>query len=327
MKKILFFFLLALVSLNSCVDMNDPVEENSTYMLELNGVKYHDGDTVKCLVNQNFRVALLENGIASQAYFVFGNSDTNVSGYQAFITYDKVGTYTLTAESSSKKMIKVHVAVGTAQVYTLKINNQTVSNDSTFKTVTGTKLGFKVVGSDGKKVDAAYDFGNGQKINTDTVATSYAKGNYVLKVTVGSTTIKVNVIVSDEENSGEAIVLISSTISGSTIDAVIGLRCSAINSVDTTKTIYVSGEIPNSYWKDYNIGHTVVIINKIPYFKWNVVSVAGSYRMSWIQLKAGKTEFKYDNCTWANISSSKYWSDGLFKFTTYIENGVAKIKP
>lgn len=328
MKKVFLFFLTALaISFSACVDMNDPVEENSTYLLELNGTKYHNGDTIKCLTGQNFRVSLLENGIASQATFIFGNGASDISGYQAFVTYSGNGTYTLRAEKGAI-ITRVYIVVGALPTYTLKINNQTVGNDSTFRIMTGTKLGFKVVDADGRKMDVAYDFGNGQKVTTDSVAITYAKGTYVLKAVVGSTTIRANIIVSDEETSGEAIILISASTSNTTVNAVIGLRCNAIAGIDTTKDVYVAGEIPGVSWRDYNIGHKIVYINKTPYFKWEITAVTGNFRLSFIQLKSGKTEFKYDNCTWAYVPASKYWNvEGLFRFTTYIEGGVAKIKP
>lgn len=324
MKKLFFFFLAALaISFSACVNEDEPA---TGYKLELNGVKYSDGDTVKCITGQNFRAAFLENGVATSANFSFGNGASDVTGYQAFVTYDRSGNYTLRAEKGTA-VIRVYVKVGAVSIYTLKIDNKTVGNDSTYKALAGTKLGFKVIDETGKKVNAYFDFGNDQKVTTDSVAVAYTKGNYILRATVGGTTIKANLVISEKENVGEAIILISSSVSSTTINAVIGLRCDAINGFDLAKDVYVAGEIPGVNWRDYSIGHQVTLVDGISYFKWDITAVAGNFRLSWIQLKSGKTDYNYNNCTWAYYPSSKYWNnEGLFRFTTYIENGVAKIK-
>ena len=327
MKKNFSLFLVAVaISLSACIE---DIEPKTVYQAELNGVKYENGDSIYCPVGQNFRVALLENGIATPANFTFGNS-TNGSGYQAFVTYNQIGNYLITIESANTaKIIKVYVIVGKTNTYTLKINNQTVVSDSAFRTTVGTRLGFKLLDTAGKKVVASYDFGNGQKISTDSVSMAYtAKGTYLFKAMVDSKIIRVNIIVSDEGAAGESIILISATVSGNTITSIFGLRCNAIAGIDVTKDVYVAGEIPGGYWKDYNINHEVTVINNISYFKWSVSAPVGNYRLSWIQLKLGKTEFKYDNCNWAYSPSSKYWNnEGLFHFATYIDGGVVKIKP
>jgi hypothetical protein len=184
-----------------------------------------------------------------------------------------------------------------------------------------------VVDVDNKALTTTFDFGNGTKIKTDSVSLYYDKaGTYNLTATTGSKTIKLTVEVT--KGSGDAIVLISSSISGNNINATFGFKCSAIPNFSAAKSAYVAGELPNASWSKYDLPE-VVSIGGVDYFKWSITTPPGKFRLSWIQLKDGKTAFNYDDCNWSYDASSAFWNtkDYLYYFYLRIENNSVILSP
>jgi len=302
----------------SCVDFEDKSSERYTLYLNDSPVI---ADSVYYVINQDIKAKVLDaSGNEVSAAFDFGNG-TKISGTAVTAKYVGVGKYKLTI-TTADKIISTNIVISKALKFTLKINNSAVDNNSIFKTNDGTPLTFKIIDTDGKALKTDFDLGNGTKILTDSVTISYTAGSYDFKAVTGSNTITIKIEVAKANS--EAIVLISTSISGSTISAILGLKCSLISDVSLSKETYVAGEIPTKSWQDYKIIETT-IIGGINYFKWNISAPAGKYRLSWIQLKNGQTEFSYDNCNWANDLKSIFWSDGLFVFYLKIDNGAVKI--
>lgn len=328
MKKNLFLILAGffVLSFFSCVSFDDSYSDSEKYTLYLNDSPVTN-DSVNFAVGANVTAKVLDaNGNQVAANFDFGNG-TKIFGSQAASSYQTVGKYKLTA-TVADKVISVNVVISKVLKFTLKINNNAIDNGATFKTVAKTPLTFKVVDADGKVLKTDFDFGNGSKITADSATISYTAGSYNIKAVTGKNTLTAKIEVA--KASSEAIVLLSSTISGSTINAVFGLKCSLISNVSFSKDTYVSGEIPGQYWKDYKIVPTdTTRIDGVPYFKWSVNAPVGKFRFSWIQLKDGETQFSYDHCNWANDLGSKYWSttEGLFVIYSKINNGQAIISP
>jgi len=329
MKRKWFFIfglgLLALSFLTSCVGFEEDASSGK-YTLYLNDSPV-TGDSVYFVVGTNVTAKVLDaSGNQVLAVFDFGNG-SKLSGNQTNNQYQTAGKYKLTA-TVADEVISANIVISKVLKFTLKINNNAIDNGSTFKTTKGMPLTFKVVNADGKALTTSFDFGNSSKITADSATISYDTGSYELKAVTGKNTITAKIEVA--KASSESIILLSSTISGSTINAVFGLKCSLISNVSFSKDTYVSGEIPGQYWKDYKIVPTdTTRIDGVPYFKWSVNAPAGKYRFSWIQLKDGQTQFSYNNCNWANDLGSKYWSttDGLFVFYSKINNGKAIISP
>lgn len=171
----------------------------------------------------------------------------------------------------------------------------------------GANTSIKVANIDGTVITAYMDLGNGTKLTTNNATVAYAVGTYTVSASIGNTTITKKIEVTKsvivDPAKPESIVLISSSVSGSTINAILGLRCGAINNFSSTKTTYVAGEILSVNWKDYQLSE-VVTINGVNYFKWSVSAPAGKYRMSWVQMRDGGTELYKGN--WANDLNSLY---------------------
>ena len=328
MKKNLFLILVGffVLSFFSCVSFDDSYSDSEKYTLYLNDSPVTN-DSVNFAVGTKVTAKVLDfNGNQVAANFDFGNG-TKILGSQAASSYQTVGKYKLTA-AVADKVISANIIISKALKFTLKINNNAIDNGATFKTVAKTSLTFKVVDADGKALTTSFDFGNGSKIVSDSATVSYEAGSYNFKAVTGKNTITAKIEVA--KASTEAILLLSSSVSNSTITAVFGLKCGLISGVSFAKDTYVSGEIPGQYWKDYKIIPTdTVKVDGVPYFKWSVSAPAGKFRFSWIQIKDGETQFSYDHCNWANDLGSKYWSttEGLFVFYSKINNGQAIISP
>ena len=316
-------WLLVLSFLASCVSFEDKPSKKYTLYLNDSPVS---SDSVYLVVGANITAKVLDaSSNPVSATFDFGNGN-KLSGNTATNKYQTVGKYKLTATTADGVITTANIVITKALKFTLKINNNVITDGATFKTVAKTPLTFKVVDADGKALTTGFDFGNGSKITADSATISYAAGSYNLKAVTGKNTIIAKIEVA--KASSESIILLSSTVSGGTINAVFGLKCSLISGVSFTKDTYVSGEIPGQYWKDYKVVPTdTVKIDDVPYFKWNVSAPAGKFRFSWIQLKDSETQFSYDHCNWANDLGSKYWSttEGLFVMYTKIVNGQATI--
>lgn len=325
MKKVIFF-LLSVLTLSSCVDYsgleNEPTVIATDYFLKVNGNKVSENDVVYVTVNE---INLLEmfdvKGQKVSAVFFSDNlTSAFATGTIADITYSTLGVYRVTAKlPDASKTITVYLSVLKSTNYNLKINNGITANNSKVTVSTNQSLKFKVIDSDGKTVKANFDFGNGDKITADSTTMYYANpGTYVMKAEVASKTITVTFTV--VKGVSEAVVLISSTISGSTINAVLGFRCNAIPSFSSSKATYVAGETPNASWKKYDVTD-VVNVGDASYFKWSVSVPAGKFRLSWIQQKDPNVAFNYDLCNWAQDSGSKFWNttDYLFVFYLRIE--------
>jgi len=327
MKNILVFLFCA-VLFTACGKFEgdlSPVTP-SGFRWNLNGSVSHD--TVYYNVDQVVLAEILDDaGQKVSAEFNFGNSNLPVFGNQAADKYTKEGVYKLTASiKTSMPLIKltITVIVKKASVYSLKINDQKMEDGATFKTTEGALLNFRVQNSDGKNFVVAFDFGDGDKIATDSIKKAYkTAGSYKLTAALSGKTLTATIEVTKVAT--ESIMLISSSVSGSNITAVLGLRCSDIYQVSLTKDTYVAGEIPGTNWKNYKLAETTTI-GGADYFKWTVTAPAGKFRLGWVQMKTGGTDL-YKDGNWSYNFSSVYFSnnDGLFIFYLKVENGVVKL--
>ena len=327
MKKVIFF-LLSMLILSACVDysgLNEPIVTSTDYFLKVNGIKVANNDTVYAGIND---VNLLEmfDATGNKVEGVFYSSNLNSSfgsGTITSIQYTGIGTYKVTASLvGGNKTLYVYISIAKSTSYSLQINGASIASGSTFKATTTQALKFKVIDTDGKTATTSFDFGNGSKIKTDSVTVYYPDaGTYTFKAVTGSKTISLTMVIA--KGATDAIVLISSTISGSTINAVLGLRCGAIPNFSPTKTTYVAGEMPSVTWSKYIISD-VVSIGGVDYFKWGVSVPAGKFRMSWIQQKDPTATFSYDQCNWSYDATSAFWNntDYLYYFYLRISNNV-----
>jgi hypothetical protein len=377
--------------LTAKVEVTKPIA--TVYTLKIDDQIVTDGATVKTAENKALYFKVLDStGKAVLAKINFGNGTTVTTDGRS-MSYSAAGTYQVQVDVDAFTLkAKIEVTKTEVPVYTLKINNQVYASGSTFNTVEGTPVSFKTVNSlgvavivsynfgdntsettdnasktyskagtyqvtisnginglaisgtaylvegastsikvvniDGTAITAYMDLGNGTKLTTNNATVTYVAGTYTVSASIGNTTITKKIEVTKsiivDPVKPESIVLISSSISGSTINAILGLRCSAINNFSAAKTTYVAGEIPGVNWKDYQLSE-VVTINDVKYFKWSVSAPAGKYRMSWVQMRDGGTELYKGN--WANDLNSLYWNvgEGLFLFNLSIDGNVAKL--
>lgn len=321
MKKIMFF-LFSVMILSSCVDysgFNEP-DTSSDYFVKANGTKMVSGDTLYTVINTVTSFELF-NPQGTKVEAVFRSSDLNTSfgtGLKADISYSNVGIYKVSVSLiGSDKTISVYVSAQKSTDYTLKINGNSVAAGSTFKATTTQSLKFKVVDVDNKALTTAFDFGNGTKIKTDSVSLYYDKaGTYNLTATTGSKIIKLTVEVT--KGADDAVVIISANVSGSNINVTFGFKCNTIPNFSSTKSTYVAGELPNASWNKYDLSE-VVSISGVNYFKWSVTTPPGKFRLSWIQLKDGKTAFNYDDCNWSYDSNSTFWNAKDYLYYIYLK--------
>lgn len=327
MKKVMFFLLSAVI-LSSCVDYSgfdedEPIIVATDYFLKVNGNKVSENDVVYVTVGE---INLLEMFDAkgqkvSAVYFSDNLTSAFATGTIADITYSTIGVYRVTAKLiDGSKTISVYLSVLKSTEYKLKINNGFTVNGSKVSVSTTQSLKFMMVDSDGKVVKANFDFGDGNKISADSTTFYYVNpGTYTMKAEVASKVI--SVIFNVTKGTSETVILISSTVSGSTINATLGFRCNAIPDFSTSKATYVAGEVPGVSWKKYDVSEKVSI-GGVDYFKWNVSVPAGKFRLSWIQQKDTNVAFNYDLCNWAYDPNSIFWnaSDYLYHFYLRIEN-------
>jgi hypothetical protein len=301
---------------------------NPVYILKVNNQVIANGATLKMVEGTStyFKV-VNESGAAVVAAYAFGDNTTETTDIAAKIYV--AGTYKVTITIGTTVLtVNLEVTKAVTPTYTLKINNEAVSNMSTVKTTEGASLAFKVVNADGKTFTAAMDLGNGTKITTDNASVTYLAGTYKLSATVDGQTITQNVEVTKSiipPTKPEAVILISSSVSGSTINAILGLRCDAINNVSFTKDTYVAGEIPGKDWTDYKLTETIVI-DGVKYFKWSVSAPTGKYRFGWLQMKDGGTDL-YKNGSWSNDLNSAFFNtkEGLFVLYLRVDNNIVKL--
>lgn len=326
MKKIMFFFF-SLVMLSSCVGypgFDEPVV-SSDYVIKVNGLTTTNNDTVYVTLNEVILFEMLD-AHGNKVEAVFRSSNLSLpfgTGTIADIQYVAIGVYRVTASlTGGEKTLTVYISVQKSTNYSLKINGVTFVSGSTFKATTSQSLKFKVVDPDNKAVTTTFDFGNDSKVKADSTTYYYpSAGTYNFKATTGTKVISLTMVIT--KGASEAIILISSSISGSTINATLGFRANAIPDFSASKTTYVVGEMPNVSWKKYTVSE-VVNIGGVDYFKWNVSVSAGKFRLSWIQQKDPSATFNYDLCNWSYDPTSNFWntSDYLYYFYLRIENST-----
>lgn len=343
MKKLMFFWLTLImigVTFMSCVDypefnfkdLEEEIGEEVTttgYFLKVNGRKVADKDTVDVLIKETTLIEMFNaKGVKMEAVYRSSNQTTPITtGTICDVKYNDPGLYKVTASLvDGTNPISVWFNVYKESIYTLLVSGDTLRTGDTLKTVVGRQMKFKVVNNDHKAVKTAYDFGNGDKITSDSVTMSYEKnGVYTLKATTNGKIFSVRVEVIKE--SVQSIRLISSVISGTTITATLGFKSSIIPNYSSSKKTWLTGEIPGSSWNRYELSEKTTI-DGTEYFKWSVTVPAGKFRVNIIQLKDGEAEtvsgsFNYNGCNWGYDPESPYLklSDYLYHFYLRIEDG------
>lgn len=342
MKKMMFFWLsLIMIGLTACVDypefdFNDIEEEieeeviTTGYFLKVNGKKIADNDTLDVLIKETTLIEMFDvKGLKVEAVYRSSHQATPITtGTICDVKYSEVGIYKVTASLiDGTESRSVWFNVYKESIYTLLVDGDTLRNGDTLKTVVGRQLKFKVVDDKHKAFKTTYDFGNGDKISSaDSVSMSYDKaGNYTLKTTTNGKIVSVRVEVVKE--SSQSIRLITSSFSGTTITATLGIKASIIPNYSSTKKTWVTGEIPGTSWKLYEVTEKITV-NSTEYYKWNITVPVGKFRINIIQLKDGEAEtvnssFNYDGCNWGYDPESEYLklSDYLYHFYLRIEDG------
>jgi hypothetical protein len=303
--------------------------EVPVYTLKINNQVYASGSTYNTVEGTPVSFKTVNSlGSAVIVSYNFGDNTSETTDNASKI-YSKAGTYQLTISNGSTVLATASIVVAVLpkpDTYDFRINGLTITG--TAYLVEGASTSIKVVNIDGTPITAYFDLGNGTKLTTNNATVAYVAGTYTVSASIGNTTITKKIEVTKsvivDPVKPESIVLISSSISGSTINAILGLRCSAINNFSSAKTTYVAGEIPGVNWKDYQLSE-IVTINDVKYFKWSVSAPAGKYRMSWVQMRDGGTELYKGN--WANDLNSLYWNvgEGLFLFNLSIDGSSAKL--
>lgn len=300
------------------------------YFLKVNGKKVSMNDTVDILIKENILIEMFkDNGVKMEAVYRSSHQATPITtGTICDVKYNDPGLYKVTASLiDGSESRSVWFNVYKESIYTLLVDGDTLRNGDTLKTVVGRQLKCKVVDDESKAIKSAYDFGNGDKISgADSVSMTYDKaGNYTLKTTTNGkiNSIRVEVV----KESSQSIRLITSSFSGTTITATLGIKASIIPNYSSTKKTWVTGEIPGTSWKLYEVSEKTTI-DGTEYFKWNITVPPGKFRTNIIQLKDGEAEtvngsFNYDGCNWGYDPESPYLklSDYLYHFYLRIENG------
>jgi hypothetical protein len=329
MKK-LWFFLFSVMTLSSCVDYPgvDEPAVTSDYTVKVNGLKTKNNDTVYVALNEVTLLEMLDtHGNKVDAVFRSSNLSSSFgTGTIADIQYSAIGVYRVTVSLiGGDKTLTVYISVQKSTNYSLKINGVTFADGVTFKATTAQSLKFKVVDPDNKAVSTTFDFGNDSRIKADSTTYYYSSaGTYTFKATTGNKVFTLTMVVT--KGAAEVVILISSSISGTTINATLGFRANAIPNFSASKATYVVGEIPNVSWKKYDVSESTTI-GGVDYFKWNVSITTGKFRLSWIQQKDPSVTFNYDLCNWSYDPTSNFWntSDYLYYFYLRIENNVVVI--
>ena len=323
MKKILVLLAIALLT-SACSD-EIPEEEallpiDGEASFQVNGELVAPNDTLYFVSGESATFELLINQKKMSAFWEFG-SDYEQGSLKGFL-FDQPGEFKL------KAILENHVYflnVIVENKYHLKIND---SEKEVHEINQEESLDFQVLGSSGREIYSYFDLGDGRKIKGQRPSASYDKdGNYQVKATFKNrylnTTVKVRKIPEPTEPS---IILLDWRLDNGFIYGTLGLKAASLPNWTPNKKTYLTGEISGAYWKDYEITERQ-LVGQTTYLKFNFSCLPGKFRISWIQLKDGYTEFNYDNCNWAWDPASPFWSsDNLFVFYLRIEDNKVVIE-
>ena len=313
--------------IKATIEVAEPVVP--VYTLKINGQVVANGATYKTTEKVSLALKTVNaDGVTEVVTYNFGDNTSETTDNAAKV-YNTAGTYRITISKGSATLQTANIEVAPLakpDTYSFRINNLDISSETAYL-VEGALTSIKVVDKDAIPVMAEINFGDGSpKVTSKDASHSYAVGIYTLSASIGDKAISKRIEVTKPVDpvKPESVILISSSISGTTINAVLGLRCNAINSFSSAKTTYVAGEIPGVNWMDYPLSE-IVTIDGVKYFKWSVSAPAGSYRMSWVQMRDGVTELYKGH--WANDLNSMYWnvSEGLFLFKLSIDGNTVKL--
>lgn len=335
----IFWLSLIIIGLTACVDypefdFNDLEEENqeggaTEYFLKVNGKKVGQKDTIDILIEEHILIEMYNSkGFKVEAVYRSSHQATPITTSTiADVKYSDPGLYKVTATLvNGSNSCYIWFNVNKESIYTLLVNGETFKNNDILTSAVGEQLKFKVVDNEGKAVRTVYDFGNGNKVTSDSVTTTYNKaGNYGFKASANGKTIKLRIQIEKEKSN--SIWLDKASFSGNTITASIGIKSAMIPNFSLSKKTWVVGDTPGNYWKMWQVSEKT-IINGVAYFKWDIVVSPGKFRINVIQLKDGESEtvngaFNYNGCNWGYDPDSQWFqiSDYLYHFYLRIENG------
>jgi hypothetical protein len=305
------------VKFNITVTVNN--SSSSSFTLKLDGATI-TGDTAYVQTNSNFAPTVVDQtGKVYAADYYYGNGMTNLGATNPNVIYPLTGKYLLTAivrsVTPNVSLSKYVVAQGPRD-YTVKINDVTIANGSTFKTSVGFFLNFSTVDKNGISFTSDFDFGNGSKVRASGMGFSYATtGTYTVTVTTNGQITTFKIEVGNTVVTSDAIRIIETTHSSSNNTVTIGLRCDAIASLNTANSILAEGEaLPSVTWfKNTLTSSNIVTIGGVNYYKWVVTIPNAYFRFGWHQ----------DNNWGYTPSIYKRSSDDLYGFR--VTDGVISV--
>lgn len=290
----------------------------SGFTLKLDGTTLVN-DTARIQTNTNFAPTVVDqNGKVYAADYYYGNGVTNLGATNPNVNYPTAGKYLLTAIIRSvtpNVSLSKYVVAQAPRDYTVKINDVTIANGSTFKTSVGFFLNFSTVDKNGNAVTSDFDFGNGSKVRASGIGFAYATtGTYTVTVLTNGQTTSFKVEVSNTVVTSDAIRIIDVTHSSSSNTVSVGLRCDAIASINTANSILAEGEaLPSITWfKNTLTSSNIVTISGVKFYKWVVTIPNAYFRFGWHQ-----------DTNWGYTPSIYKRSDGLYGFR--VTDGVISV--
>lgn len=267
------------------------VYTNATEIVIINGFKYVKWP-VSC-PNGNIRVGWYQyktkDGLKVKSWAGSSESIYYKDGLPEFSVYNG-------------ENYKLGTVPGTTVVYTMKANDAAIVSGSTIKIIEGTQVAFKVFDASGNLVIAKYD-NDGTTLTSDVKTNVYnTAGTYKVTATIGATVLTINIEVSKVLTS-DSVVLIASSISGTTNSLTLGLRCDLIIGFSASLNGEAQGEMPGVDWKSYSLPYSeITTINGVKYFQWKISCINGKVRFGFLQ-----------GANWASETSSLYrQTDGLY---------------
>lgn len=322
MKKFLFLVCVTLFAV-AC-SQEEPIDDGTKLpitgevLFKVNGQNVAPSDTLYFISGETATFEILmgqKKVVADWEYFRPYDRGTMVG-----ITFNLIGKSTLIASVEGKKYPLVVIV---SDKYQLRVNGA-VNSAGVIEVAKGQSLEVQVNDGSGTAIYSHFDLGSRQVSGYKAKVQYDEYGTYNIKISFKNRNLSLAIKVIPTPPA--SVILISSRVDNGFVYGVLGLRAGALPSWMPTKKTYVTGELPGAYWKDYEISDREVI-GETTYLKFPFSTLPGKFRISWIQLKDGYTQFHYDNCNWAWDPTSPYWqSDYLFHFYLRIEYGKAVLK-
>ncbi len=323
MKKILFLALIALLSIG-CSEEDGPLDGtqlpvSGDAMFKVNGQAIAPGDTVYFISGETatFEFLMGEKKVVADWEYLRPYDRGTMIG----VTFSLLGKTSLFASVGDKKY---PLTISVSEKYQVRVNG-IINESTTIEAAKGQNLELQVNDDKGTAIFSHFDLGDKRQVSGYKADVKYDNyGTYNVGIKFKNRNL--NLVVKVVPTPPAAVILLSSRVDNGFVYGILGLRASALPNWVPTKKTYVTGELPGAFWKDYEVSEREVV-GETTYLKFPFSTLPGKFRISWIQMKDGFTNFHYDNCNWAWDPTSPYWmNDYLFHFYIRIENGKAVLK-